>query len=145
MKLSFVIFAKLPSYHDLDTGATPQVRSAIKRKFMTRFFWAIKEGTQLAKIHHPGNMSYFKEPVRIDLVIHDRWRRSPDRDNYIQSAGKLIVDQFFSTKTRMAAINLLPDDKDVKWGEVEFKQGNPMVEVTIETVGQVSETNRCEN
>jgi len=133
-KLSFVIFAKLPNHQDMESGRTPQVRSAVKREYMTKFFWAIKEGVQLAKIHHPGNTSYFKEPVRISLVIHGKWRRHPDKDNFILSAGKLIVDQFFSTKTRTAAINLLPDDKDVSWGAVEFKSGNPMVKVTIEKV-----------
>jgi hypothetical protein len=138
-KLSFVIFAKLPSYHELNTGSTPQVRSGIKKRYMEKFFWAIKEGVQLAKIHHLGNTSYFKEPVRISLVIHKRFQRQPDRDNHILAAGKLIVDQFFSTKTRTAAINLLPDDKDVSWGEVEFKSGHPMVEITIETIPHIME------
>lgn len=137
-QVKFVILARLPSYHELTAGTTRQVQGAIKRSFMDTFFFAIKEGIQKAKDEHGktfryiGNTSYFPDEVKIDLTIFGRWQGPPDRDNYIQSAGKLIIDQLFSTKTRYAAVNLLVDDRFVEWGKVEFPRGDPKVEITIE-------------
>lgn len=133
-QVKFTIFARLPSYHELTAGKDWKVRGGIKRKFMTTFFYAIKEGIQLTRFRYVGNTSYFKDKVIIHLTIFGRWQGPPDRDNYIQSAGKLIVDQLFDTKTRCAAIDLLPDDRFVEWGKVEFKRGKPKVEITIEEI-----------
>lgn len=133
-QVKFVIFAKLPSYHELTAGKDWKVRSGIKRKFMSTFFWAIKEGLHLARFRYIGNTSYFKGKVLVHLTIFGKWRGPPDRDNYIQSAGKLIIDQFFSTNTRHAVVNLLPDDRFVEWGKVKFERGRPMIEVTIEEI-----------
>lgn len=88
----------------------------------------------MAGFHHRGNQSYFEKEVLVHLNIFGRWQGPPDRDNYIQSAGKLIIDQLFGTRTRNSAAHLLVDDRFVKWGDVEFKRGQPMVEIVIEEV-----------
>lgn len=134
--VKFTIFARLPSYHEFTAGRTPRAQNGIKIRFRTTFFLAIKEGIQLAGFRYIGNTSYFKGKVLISLVVFGKWRRPPDEDNYRLSAGKLIVDLLFPTATRHAAVNLLVDDSKrfVKWGEIEFKQGKPKVEITIEEV-----------
>lgn len=131
--VKFVISARLPSYHELTAGKDWKVRGGIKRGFMTTFFYAIKEGVQSAGFRYVGNTSYFKGKVLVHLTIFGKWRRPPDEENYIQSAGKLIIDQFFNTNTRYAAVNLLVDDshKFLEWGKVKFKQGKPKIEITL--------------
>ena len=135
MKIAFTIFTRLPSKHEFSANTKDAERGIFKR-YQRNFFYAIKEGVQLAGIRWHGNTSYFKEKVRVSLVIHGKFKRMPDVDNYLLSAGKLIVDQFFSTKTRQAAIELIPDDREkfIEWGKVEFKRGNPMVDVWIEEI-----------
>jgi len=135
-QIKFMIFARLPSYHELNKGKTWQVKQAIKARYRDTFFYAIKEGIQLIGFKYIGNTSYFKGKVLISLMFFGKWRRPPDKDNYILSAGKLIVDRLFSTATRYAAVNLLVDDSErfVEWGKVKFEQGKPKVEITIEEV-----------
>jgi hypothetical protein len=137
-RVRFVIFARLPSYHELESGFSESLignrqKARIRKKYKELFFWAIKEGFQLAGCHHPGNTPYFKNKIKADLIIHNRWQRLPDEDNYIYSAGKLIIEQFFQTRARYPAVHLLVDDsiKYFEWGEVTLKQGRPMVEVTL--------------
>jgi hypothetical protein len=133
-RIKFEISARLPSYHELTGGRNWKIRTAIKREFMTTFFYGIKEGIQSASFRAPRNPAYFQSRVLVHLKIFGRWRGPPDRDNYIQSAGKLIVDQLFDTRTRRAAVRLLLDDRFVEWGTVEFEQGDPKVEVILQEI-----------
>lgn len=133
-QVKFVIFARLPSYHELNKGKTWQVKHSIKAKYQHTFFYAIKEGIKLSGFRYIGNTSYFKGKVLVSLTVFGKWRRPPDQDNYILPAGKLIVDHLFSTATRHAAVNLLPDDRFVEYSKVKFKQGKPKVEITIEEI-----------
>lgn len=130
-KLEFTILARLPGNYAFMNAHWGE-KKRLKELWRKSVFVALRQ----AKFRYVGNTSYFKEKVRLGVILYMKDKRgSRDSVNIKNMVDKLVVDCLYPHRYTRKKLRytippvayLLVDDSPeyFEWGKIEQKIGKP--------------------